>query len=118
MPAKARALSLHDRSANDYTSPFAAMPKIPASDQSRNQADFIKARDDAAKKNACFENNGGAAMTIQTVAVITGGSSGIGAATARLFAARAHAVAILGANRERGEKMAQALSAGGVPWTD
>ena len=52
-------------------------------------------------------------MTSQAVAVITGGSSGIGAATARLFASRAYAVAILDVNRERGEKMAQALSAGG-----
>ena len=53
-------------------------------------------------------------MTTQAVAVITGGSSGIGAATARLFASRGHAVAILDVNRERGEKMAATLSAGGV----
>ncbi|HUX26705.1 MAG TPA: SDR family oxidoreductase [Burkholderiales bacterium] len=53
-------------------------------------------------------------MTTQAVAVITGGSSGIGAATARLFASRGHAVAILDVNRERGEKMAASLSAGGV----
>jgi NAD(P)-dependent dehydrogenase (short-subunit alcohol dehydrogenase family) len=53
-------------------------------------------------------------MTTQAVAVITGGSSGIGAATARLFASRGYAVAILDVNRERGEKMAASLSAGGV----
>ena len=50
-------------------------------------------------------------MTTQAVAVITGGSNGIGAATARLLASRGYAVAILDVNQERGEKMAAALSA-------
>jgi NAD(P)-dependent dehydrogenase (short-subunit alcohol dehydrogenase family) len=48
--------------------------------------------------------------THKAVAVITGGSSGIGAATARLFASRGYAVAILDVNQERGEKMADAIS--------
>jgi len=52
-------------------------------------------------------------MTTQAVAVITGGSNGIGAATARLFASRGYAVAVLDVNQERGETMAAALSAGG-----
>jgi len=47
------------------------------------------------------------------VAVITGGSNGIGAATARLFASRGYAVAILDVNQERGEKLAATLSARG-----
>ncbi len=46
----------------------------------------------------------------KAVAVITGGSSGIGAATARLFASRGYAVAILDINQERGQKMADAIS--------
>jgi NAD(P)-dependent dehydrogenase (short-subunit alcohol dehydrogenase family) len=52
-------------------------------------------------------------MTKKTVAVITGGSTGIGAATARLFGSRGHAVAILDVNRERGEMTASAISAAG-----
>lgn len=52
-------------------------------------------------------------MSTQILAVITGGSNGIGAATARLFAARGYAVAILDVDRERGEKLAAALSTGG-----
>ena len=53
-------------------------------------------------------------MKTPELAVITGGSNGIGAATARLFASRGHRVAILDVNRERGEKLVQALSAGGA----
>lgn len=53
-------------------------------------------------------------MKTPAPAVVTGGSSGIGAATARLFAARGYPVAILDVNRERGEKLAEALSAGGT----
>jgi NAD(P)-dependent dehydrogenase (short-subunit alcohol dehydrogenase family) len=52
-------------------------------------------------------------MTTQAVAVITGGSNGIGAATARLLSSRGYAVAILDVNQERGEKMVAALSADG-----
>ena len=48
--------------------------------------------------------------THKAVAVITGGSSGIGAATARLFASRGYTVAILDINQERGQKMADAIS--------
>jgi len=52
-------------------------------------------------------------MTTQAIAVITGGATGIGAATARLLASRGNAVAILDVNQERGDKMAAALSANG-----
>jgi NAD(P)-dependent dehydrogenase (short-subunit alcohol dehydrogenase family) len=52
-------------------------------------------------------------MTSQTLAVITGGANGIGAATARLFASRGHPVAILDVNAERGEKLAATLSTAG-----
>src|SRR5450759_4925137 len=64
------------------------------------------------KKQAPKEREG-TAMTTQAVAVITGGSNGIGAATARLFASREYAIAILDVNQERGEKLAAALSANG-----
>jgi len=46
------------------------------------------------------------------VAVVTGGASGIGAATARLFSSRGYAIAILDLNRERGEKLAADLTTG------
>ncbi|MFH1043623.1 MAG: SDR family oxidoreductase [Pseudomonadota bacterium] len=52
-------------------------------------------------------------MADKAVAVITGGSSGIGAATARLFAARGYAIAILDVNQERGEKTASVIAAAG-----
>lgn len=48
-----------------------------------------------------------------TVAVITGGANGIGAATARLFASRGYAVALLDVDQERGGKLAATLSAAG-----
>lgn len=47
------------------------------------------------------------------VAVITGGANGIGAATARLFASRGYAVALLDTDQARGEKLAAALSGAG-----
>lgn len=52
-------------------------------------------------------------MPSPAVAVITGGSNGIGAATTRLFASRGYAVAILDVNQERGKSLAAELSAGG-----
>ena len=52
-------------------------------------------------------------MPSPPVAVITGGSNGIGAATTRLFASRGYAVAILDVNQERGKSLAAELSAGG-----
>jgi NAD(P)-dependent dehydrogenase (short-subunit alcohol dehydrogenase family) len=48
----------------------------------------------------------------QATAVITGGASGIGAATARRFAAAGMRVALLDVNREAGEALARELGAG------
>ena len=47
------------------------------------------------------------------VALITGGNSGIGAATAKLFAAEGAAVAITGRNKERGEQTVNDIVASG-----
>ena len=48
------------------------------------------------------------------VAVITGGASGIGAATVRLFAAEGARVVIADVNAERGQKLAAELGARGA----
>jgi NAD(P)-dependent dehydrogenase (short-subunit alcohol dehydrogenase family) len=49
------------------------------------------------------------------VAIVTGGASGIGEATAREFAAEGAAVAILDVNAEAGERLAADLTAAGRP---
>lgn len=48
-------------------------------------------------------------MTLPTVAVVVGGTSGIGAATARLLAAQGSAVVVVGRNQDRGEAIASGL---------
>lgn len=53
-------------------------------------------------------------MKEQGTAVITGGASGIGAATARLLAAKGYAVAILDLQADAAEEMARTLSAEGA----
>lgn len=47
------------------------------------------------------------------VAIITGGTSGIGSATARRFAVEGAAVAVIGRNVERGEEVVRDIEAGG-----
>jgi NAD(P)-dependent dehydrogenase (short-subunit alcohol dehydrogenase family) len=53
-------------------------------------------------------------MASKPVAVITGGASGIGEATARRLSAGGHDIAILDVNRAGGEAVAKSIGAGGV----
>ena len=48
-------------------------------------------------------------MTDQSIVLVIGGTSGIGAATARLFSEQGSSVVIAGRSRERGEALANAL---------
>src|SRR5258708_37228899 len=59
----------------------------------------------------CVENAGGAVMGALdgTVSIVTGGSSGIGAATATLFVRERAGVAVAGRRQEAAERMALAL---------
>ena len=52
-------------------------------------------------------------MPNKPVAVITGGASGIGEATARRFAKDGYAIAIVDVNREAGEAVAKSIAASG-----
>ena len=54
-------------------------------------------------------------MTEKPVAVVTGGASGIGEATARRLAADGYAIAVVDMNKARGEEVAASISASGTP---
>jgi NAD(P)-dependent dehydrogenase (short-subunit alcohol dehydrogenase family) len=53
-------------------------------------------------------------MAEKPVAVVTGGASGIGEATARRLAADGYAIAIVDMNKARGEEVAASISTGGT----
>jgi len=52
-------------------------------------------------------------MTDKSITVVIGGTSGIGRSIALLFAARGHAVIVVGRNHDRGEAVAQQCRANG-----
>ena len=54
-------------------------------------------------------------MAEKPVAVVTGGASGIGEATARRLAADGYAFAVVDMNKARGEEVAASISARGTP---
>lgn len=54
-------------------------------------------------------------MTEKPLAVVTGGASGIGEATARRLATDGYAIAIVDLNKERGEEAARQIAASGTP---